>query len=104
MNSLQVNMWSPPFYSHRITTILFSRLLLNLREVAHSETPSGSQNQLSSLRFARVIGPLGNPVNDGLSDPDDDEDMEMEMDGAKLEETFQEVATDHGAAVPEGAC
>lgn len=56
------------------TTVLLSRLLLNLREVglAPSESSTSVQNasQTSNLnlRIARALSPLGNSVIDGMDD------------------------------------
>ncbi|KAH9840195.1 uncharacterized protein C8Q71DRAFT_746245 [Rhodofomes roseus] len=52
-----------------LTTILLSRLFLNLREAAlGSETASLSQDtRMSDARFSRVLGPLGNSLDDGLT-------------------------------------
>lgn len=57
---------------------------------------------MSSLSFERVIGPLGNPVDDGLSELDDDEGIELERDDVELEDISQETATHGGASASEG--
>ena len=72
----------------RLTTICLSRLLLNLRDVAlisdieSTSTSQEVQSQLSTLNFSpsRVLGPLGNSLDDGLSyhDMRGDEDCVQE--------------------------
>ena len=60
----------PSTYFCSINTIALSRLLLNLRDVAH-----GTQRTMtptSTLRFSHAIGPLGNVVHDGLSFREDE--------------------------------
>ncbi|KAH9916647.1 uncharacterized protein B0H18DRAFT_1124132 [Fomitopsis serialis] len=53
-----------------LTTILLSRLFLNLREVAlgsETVTLETQDTERSDLRFSRYIGPLGNSLDDGLT-------------------------------------
>ncbi|KAH9907695.1 uncharacterized protein B0H18DRAFT_1076939 [Fomitopsis serialis] len=62
-----------------LTTILLSRLFLNLREVAlGSETMSleTQDTERSDLRFSRYIGPLGNSLDDGLTFATDGSDSD----------------------------
>ena len=62
---------------------MFSRFLLNLREVAYgSNVLSGSVPSASgeiesrSLSFSRMVGSLGNAVGDSLSGLADEEDID----------------------------
>jgi len=51
-----------------LTTILISRLFLNLRQVHMSKDSISGPSEISSIKFAtQMLGPLGAPVDPGLS-------------------------------------
>ena len=71
-------------YSHSLTTISLSRILLNLRglayrsdEVVSATEGSASRSPLSTLDFSQFVGSLGNAVDDNISDFEK-EDIDIE--------------------------
>ena len=63
-------------YSCSVNTTALSRLLLNLRDVAHGS--QRTMTPMSTVQFSQVIGPLGNVVHDGLSFLDGEEGHEVD--------------------------
>jgi len=55
-----------------LMTILISRLFLNLREIYISEDTISESSEMSTINFtSRILGPLGAPVDHGLSTTED---------------------------------
>ena len=64
-------------YPYSVNTTALSRLLLNLRDVAHGS--QRTMTPISTVRFSRIVGPLGNVVHDGLSFREDEDNKMVDM-------------------------
>ncbi|KAH9929222.1 uncharacterized protein B0H18DRAFT_998295 [Fomitopsis serialis] len=64
------------------TTILLSRLFLNLREAALAPSMTSSTSHVSDLHFSQVLGPLGNSIDDG---PDNEPELDKDDSDAPQE-------------------
>lgn len=88
---------------YRLTTVLLSRLLLNLREAAYKSRSSryrSSQDHPSSASFARAIHTLSNPDDYTLAYCDSEEDAEFNVGDIE----HQELSSDDVAPAARAEC